>query len=100
MTAGIRVDEISKAFGAWLSGARADAGLSQQALAALIGLRRQQTIAQIEGGTRPATVSEVYRVLAALGRPLPSLAVTLPDVCTSCWGKPPTGFTCNSCGAR
>lgn len=99
MIAGTRVDEISKAFGGWVKGARSDAGLSQQALADLIG-RRQQTVTQIEQGARPATVSEVYRILTILGRDLPTLDVELQTICTSCWGSTPAGFTCNACGSR
>lgn len=93
-----RVDDITRAFGQWVKTAREEAGVTQSRLAVTVGLNHQQMIGKVEHGVRPATISEAYRIAKALGRDLPSIEVTMPSICSACWGTPPAGFTCNACG--
>jgi transcriptional regulator with XRE-family HTH domain len=106
MTAGRRrrVDQIPAdqcaVIGANIRTLRQRMGWSQAELGEQMSWPSNSTVCAAEGRRngrqRGFTTDEVERLAAIFGVPV----LQLMTWCTSCHGRPPTGFSCLSCGAR
>lgn len=85
---------------------RTAAGLSQARLADLMtgyGFPwRQQTVVPAENGLRSVNIGEAaaLAVILHFEAELSMLGAELPELCGTCLGAPPAGFTCNTCGKQ
>ena len=55
------------------------------------------TLNKIELGMRRIDVDDLFALATALGV-TPAQLLELPEQCSTCHGKPPTGFACLACG--
>jgi UDP-N-acetylglucosamine 1-carboxyvinyltransferase len=97
MAASARVDlELRQRVGERMRNRRKALGLTAEALAAMVGINRV-TIAKFETGRQSLTIEVYYALVTALGvEPDPLMRA---ELCATCQGLPPLGFTCQRCGA-
>ena len=71
-------DEVYRRFGRLLARRRKKAGLSQEALAKLVGLSRT-SIANVERGRQPVQLHSLYTMSSALAIEITDLLPAMPD---------------------
>jgi transcriptional regulator with XRE-family HTH domain len=83
-----------------LRGVRASRQMSAQAVATVLAWAgsslTRRALSMIENGRRGVSVDELVEIATAFGLRPESM---LSPQCETCWGAPPDGFTCRTCGA-
>jgi len=87
--------------GARFRALRKERGWSQQDVARRMGWS-QATVTRLEAATRPTSLNEIAALAALYGLKLSDFLAGAPGsprrACSHCRGRPPEGFTCNTCG--
>ena len=100
----MKTGPVDRKFAQIIREGRTALGLSQSHLAKLMtgyGFPwRQQTVVPIENGERSVNIGEAaaLAVILHLDAKLSTLGAELPQLCGTCMGEPPAGFTCDTCG--
>jgi DNA-binding XRE family transcriptional regulator len=92
-------DNLDVHIGTWLKECRSCSGLSQRAAGAVIDTH-QTTYSKMETGHIPSRFRDALRLAYAFDALLPELPAWARPLlpCATCGGRPPAGFTCNTCG--
>lgn len=93
--------EILTKFRTAVSDRMTEIGLSQEDVARALAAGgckvHNSAISKVISGHREVRFEEAVLLASLLGLDLRAFAVE-PTVCTTCFGAPPAGFTCNACG--